>query len=252
MQILGVAIGLCSFVLAGIVVLRGAANRSFVPFPLFYSYISYCVGSDLVLWAIYLWHPTLYAHAYWFNYLVNTLAEFAVLVEISDHVFRPFAVIRNLGRALTLLISVGVGILYIMPAAIWSTRRSLALLNIALRASVTKGIILLVLFYVAQHYGRRLGTNVGGLMLGFSIYVAINAAIMASAQTFGPALFGQAFAVMVPLAFMLCLLVWLVSLWDVVPIPGAGVNPGSPNGNSGAVALELNRFNNELSKLLHK
>ena len=81
-----------------------------------------------------------------------------------------------------------------------------ALLDFALRASVTKAIILVVLFYVARHYGSQLGKNVGGLMLGFSIYVAINIAMMASAKVFGPALYAKSFGLWNPLP--LCYVYW--------------------------------------------
>jgi hypothetical protein len=221
-------------------------------FPLFYSYVTYSFAATLALYGIFWFAPGTYAHAFWINYLINALAEFAVLIEISDSIFKPFIVIRNLGRAITLLISVGLGVVYILPTILWSPRRSIALLDFALRASVTKAIILAVLFYVAQHYGSQLGKNVRGLMLGFSIYVAMNVAIMASAKAFGSMLFARLFWVMVPLAFALCLLVWTISLWEVAPLPSVRTNLTGAGGDSEAVAVELTRFDGELSKLLHR
>ena len=166
---------------------------------------------------IYWLDPQVYPSAYWIYYLVSILVEFTVLVEISDQIFRPFPAIRNLGRALTLAISLALGLLYILPAILGSTHRRPALLDFALRASVTKAIILAVLFYVARHYGSELGRNVAGLMFGFSIYLAMNIAMLAAGKAFEPALSAKILWVMGPLASALCVLVWTVSLWELAP-----------------------------------
>ena len=252
MHILGITISICAVLVGGVLLLRGAAIRVFRLFPLFYSYISYAFFATLVMYMVYWLKPGIYPHAFWINYLINTLAEFAVLVEISDHIFRPFVVIRNLGRALTVLISVGLGFLYILPTTLGSASRSRALLDFAMRAYVTKAVILIVLFYVARHYGSQLGRNVGGLMLGFSIYVAMNVTIMASAKAFGSALFAHVLWVMLPLASVLCMLTWTVSLWELAPMPSIRTISTATGRDSEVVALELTHFNSELSKLLHK
>jgi hypothetical protein len=204
------------------------------------------------MYLIYWLDPKAYPSAYWIYYLVSILVEFTILVEISDQIFRPFPAIRNLGRALTVLISAGLGLLYILPALMGSASRSRTLLDFALRAFVTKAIILLVLFYAARHYGSQLGRSVGGLMLGFSIYVAINVSVMASAKAFGSVLFAPILWVMSPLASTLCLLVWTLSLWELAPMPNMRTISTSTGRDSEAVALELTRFNSELSKLLHR
>jgi hypothetical protein len=206
------------------------------------------IGMYLIYWL----DRKLYPSAYWIYYLVSILVEFTVLVEISDQIFRPFPAIRNLGRALTVLISAGLGLLYILPAILWSASRSPALLDFALRGFVTKAIILAVLFYVARHYGSPLGRNVGGLMLGFSILVAINITIMACAKAFGSALFAPVLWVMAPVASTLCVLVWTISLWELAPMPNMRTISTVTERDSEAVALELTRFNSELSKILHR
>ncbi len=252
MHILGMAISFCVVILEGLLILRGRGSGVFRVFPLFYSYIIYCFCGFLGMYLIYWVDPQIYRSAYWIYYLVSILVEFTVLVEISDQIFQPFPAIRNLGRALTVLITVGLGLFYVLPTILWSVGRPHVLLDFALRASVTKAIILVVLFYVARHYGSELGRNAGGLMLGFSIYVAINVAVMASAKAYGAVLFAPILWFMSPLATALCLLVWTAALWELVPVsrmntisPAAGRDPQ-------IVALELTRFNSELSKFMHK
>lgn len=252
MHTLGMVISFCGFPLLGLLILRGARSKVFRLFPLFYSYVIFTFCGTLGMYLTYWLAPQGYPSAYWIYYLVTILAEFMVLVEISDQIFQSFPAIRHLGRALTILISASFGIAYILPTVVWSVDRSLALLSFALRASITKAIILAVLFYVARHYGSPLGKNVAGLMLGFSIYLAMHIAILASAEAFGSALFAQVFWIMLPLAFVLCELVWTISLWDLAPVPNLrAISPVAGRGSE-AVALELTRINGELSKFLHK
>lgn len=252
LQMLGVAISFCAFVLEGLLIVRGAGRRIFRVLPVFYSYIIFCFSGFVGVYLVYWLDRQVYPSAYWIYYLVSILVQFAVLVEVSDCVFRPFPAIRSLGRAFTILIASGLGLVYILPSTVGSTGRSRALLDFALRASVTKAIILAVLFYVSQHYGCRLGRDVGGLMLGFSIYVGLDVALWASAKAFGPVLFARLLWFMEPLAYALCLLVWTISLWEIVPVPSAQTISTVAGRDSRAVALGLTRFNSKLSKILHK
>jgi hypothetical protein len=252
MQNLGVAISVCVFLLEGLLILRGARSRLFTVLPLFYSYIIYCFCGTFSMYLIYWLDPKVYASAYWIYYLVCILVEFTVLVEFSDHLFRPFPAIRNLGRALTLAISSALGLAYILPAILGATHRRPALLNFALRASVTKAIILIALFYCARHFGSQLGRNVAGLMFGFAIFLAMDIAANAAGKAFDPAFGSKILWVMSPLASMLCVLVWNISLWDVIPLPSMRTALAGAGRDSRAVALELNRFNSEVSKFLHK
>lgn len=252
MRDLGIVLGFCVFVLEGSLILRGRGRKTLRLFPFFYSYLIFCFLWIVGMYAIHWLKPQAYPYAYWICYLVSILVEFMVLVEISDQIFRPFPVIRNLGRALTALISLGFGSFYILPTIFASTGRSHAISGFVLRTFVTKAIILAVLFYVSKQYGCELGRNVGGIMLGFSIYVAVNVAMMGSIEAFGSALFARVIWFIEPLAFMLCLLVWTISLWEPAPIPNAQPISRPFESSSRSIDMDLIRLNTELSKILHK
>jgi hypothetical protein len=245
MQTLGLAISVCAFLLVGVVISRGVVCRTVRAFPLFYSYMVYVFCGSVCMYAVYGFDRRDYPSAYWFFYLVSILVEFSVLIEISDHIFRELPAIRKLGRALTVFISAGLGIFYILPAIIWSHGRRATLLDLTVRSSASKIVVLAVLFLAARHYGVQLGKNVGGLMLGFSIYLGISLSNFAADLTFNPAIYSGVLWIMTPIAYTLCLVVWVVSLWK--PVPAINVR-GEPE----SVALGLIRFNNELSKLLEK
>jgi len=252
MQILGMVISFCAFLLDGLLVLRGARIRLFRLFPLFYSYIIYAFCGSLGMYVIYWLYPRAYPYTWWIYFLISVLAEFSILVEISDQLFRPFPAIRNLGRALTVLVTAVFGLFYVLPTILGSSGRSLAVSSFVVRTFVTKAIILAVLFYMAHHYNSQLGRNVGGLMLGFSIYVAINVAMMGSAQASRSVLLAHMIWFMEPLAFALCALVWTISLWELSPMPEMQAVSIATGEDSRTVALELTRFNSELSKIMHK
>lgn len=252
MHILGIAISYFALLLEGLLVLRGAGNRVFRVFPLLYSYIIFCFCNVIGLYLAYWLASGVYPSIYWISFLVSILIEFTVLVEISDQIFQPFPAIRNLGRAITIGISMTLGLVYILPAILGATHRRPALLTFALRISVTKAVILIVLFYVARHYCSQLGRNVAGIMYGFSIYLAINIVTMAAGKVFDPPISTNLLWVMSPLASALCMLMWTVSLWELEPLPKMGTVSPVAGRDSEAVALELARFNGELTKLLHK
>ena len=252
MDKLGMALSFCALVLYGLLALRGARSRVYKYFPLFYSYIIYILCGSVGMYLVLALDKKVYSSAYWIYYLVTVLAEFMVIVEISDQIFRHFPAIRNLGRVITLSISGALGGAYVLPAILGATHRRPALLDFALRASVTKAIVLAVLFYVARHYGSELGRNVSGVMFGFSIYLAMNIAMLAAGKAFEPSLSAHILWVMAPLSAALCVLVWNVALWRVEPVMKSGSMTSVAARDSEAVALELARFNNELTKLLHK
>jgi hypothetical protein len=251
MQILGMAISACGFLLLSTVLIRGVACRCIKRYPLFYSYLIYVFCGTILMYLVYWLDRQAYPSVYWLYFLITILAEFSVLIEISDHAFQDLRAVRQLGCGLTIVISVVFALFYMLPIILWSSGRRSALLGFALRASVTKAVILAVLFIAARRFGSKLDKNLGGLMLGFSIYVAVNIANLAAANAFQPTVYGGIYWMMTPLAFTLGLLVWTVALWEHSPVPIASLSPVAGR-DSESVALELTRFNNELSRLLHK
>jgi hypothetical protein len=150
---------------------RAGRCRLLRSFPFFYSYLIYDVCCSSAVYVAYWIRPSMYPTAYWLDFLLSSLVEFAVLLEISDHIFQSFPAIRYLGRALTILISSTFALVYILPAILESREPSSKLLSFALGTSVTKVIILATLVFMAHHFGLALGKNVAGMMLGFSIYL---------------------------------------------------------------------------------
>jgi len=252
MGIAGWSLTPIGLVLLSLLVWRAGAARLLSLFPVFYFYIIYVLCGTVALTAIYLVRPRWYATGFWFHQLVCVLVEFGVLVEIADHMFRPFPAIRQFGRALVILISFTFALVYILPTILESHEPGSGLLDVAVRASVTKAVILAVLVFAAHRFSLKLGKNVAGLMMGFSVYLGVDIANYAAAESFGRALYANVLWIMKPTAYTLCLLVWTVALWELAPMPATDSVQPAGGGNSKALTLELARFNSALSRLLRQ
>ena len=252
MQNLGIVIGLLGILLAGTALVRGFARKTLMEFPLFYSYILYVFCGSIFMYGVYWLDRPVYPSIYWLYFLITILVEFSVLVEVSDHIFKNLPVLRRLGRLITLVISAVLALLYILPVILWPPNGPYEFLDFALRASVTKLIVLAALFLVARHYQPELGKSVAGLMLGFSVYLAVNVGNLAASVTYGVVLYNKMLWIMSPIAFTLCLLVWNIALWDFAPALNGSIISPVAGRDSQAITVELARFNNKLSKLTEK
>jgi hypothetical protein len=86
------------------------------------------------------------------------------------------------------------------------------------------------------------------MMLGFSIYLAVIITTLAAGKALDSSVGSNIMWVMAPVAGALCQLVWTYALWDISPARRSKLASGEVGANSHAVALELRRFNGELSK----
>lgn len=243
-----------SFFLLGLIILvRAAAGEYLSRFPLFYSYVVYMLLSGAAVTAFYFWSPGHYPSVYWFRILLSVFVEFAVLVEISDHIFNPYPAIGVLGRFLTLLLCAAFFFLYILPALIQAQPSSLIVLDLGKRTSLTKAVIIVVLLGTARRFRLPLGTNVSGIMLGFSVYLATNVANFALAEEYGRELYERTFSILLPLSYTLGMLVWTIALWSYEPV--VRTTRASWDGaerSSEPLSCQLGRFNTTLMKLLRK
>lgn len=246
------AIGLTGTGLLLLIVWRGARGKFIPRFPLFYSYVIYCLCWSSVIFVSTHLLSQLQWTIYWRLFIVNLVAEFGVLVEISDHIFNPFPVIRSLGRALTIAICLTFSII-IIPPLFRSGSPTAALLGLGETTSIAKAVIVCVLLVTARYYRLPLGRNISGMILGFAAYVGVSVANYALAERLGRALYGNTFSMVGGLSSTLCLLIWTVALWryePVVLVPPAG--RADEHETSGSLTYRLEQFNSTLGNLLRR
>lgn len=237
---------------AGILV-RAIRGRFLSRYLLFYSYVGYILVSSMVTLLIYLYGKSSYADAYWFNYMITLLVEFAVLVEISDHIFSPYPAVRHLGRLLIVCICAPFFVWYLIPPLFGTEPTTLLILEFVKRASLTKAVVIVALLAMARYLRLPLGKNVTGLVIGFSIYLGTGIANFTLAAKYGKEFYAPTFSTILRLSYALSLLVWMTTLWNYQPALSAErrSHPAEASA-SGLLSHHLGRFNAELLRLLRK
>ena len=254
MDAYGLILGVTSSILEAVIIVRAARGRFLSEFSLFYSYLAYVfTGSVTCYYVIRRFWPQYYANFYWFYFVVALLAEFAILTEISDHIFKPYPTIRRFGRLLAITISAGFFFLYIFPALTEHKPSSAAFLDFAKRASITKAFIIVALLAVVRNYRLPLGRYTSGMLLGFAIYLGVSVANFAAAGQFGKALYADVLGLLFPLSYTVCLLVWTVTLWHYEPaLPESQAISLSRENSLARLGIELQRFNAVLTRLFER
>ncbi len=247
------ALSMVSFMLEATLLFRSHRDKFLSQFPLFYSYVAYVLCGSAAAYVVYLLTPVYYPAVYWFHFLITLIAEFAVLVEVSDHMFNPYPAIRRLGRLLAIGVSITFFFFYILPPLLAPRPPDVAIIDLVKRSSLTKAVVIIFLLSAARYYRTPLGTNVSGILLGFSAYLATNVANFALLERYGRALYGRTFSNIIPLSYTLALLVWTRALWRY--------EPGFPNGQTfrqhgektdEPMSYRLGRFNTALTRLLRR
>jgi hypothetical protein len=253
MEFISVPVAILSMVLEAALLLRARRAGFLSQFPLFYSYITYVLASSILLLPLYFLKPQLYLTIYWFSYLVTLLAEFAVLLEVADHIFKPYPAIRRLGQLLTAVVCMALFSVYIIPALMQHRSSSIAFLELEKRTSLTKAVLIIVLLAAARLYHLPIDRNISGMLLGFATYLALVTANTALAETLGRGVYGDAYGLVEPLGYFLGLGIWIFALWSYEP-----VLPGRPDSSRGGDNISepfsdrVGRYNSELSRLFRR
>ncbi len=244
-------LGISSSVLEITILIRAIKGKYVSRFPFFYSYLTYVfLGSALIFFVVRPFWPRHYLGVFWFYFLVSLLAEFAVLVEISDHIFNPYPAIRSLGRWLTFAISALFLSFYILPALMEPRSSGPKIMELVKRSSVTKAVIIILLLLVVHYFDLALTRNTSGMMAGLGIYLASNIVNFELGVRLGYARYSNAFAAIGPLSYTICLLAWTIALWHYGP--AVILSRRSLPEHATLVPDLLGRFNNSLSRLLRK
>lgn len=247
------ALTIISVVLLVLLLTRAIQGGFVSRLPFFYSYIVFILAHTGVQVVLLLFFPRYRPAVFWFGFAISAIVEFAVLIEISDHMFERYLAIRKLGRFACFSLTIFFALVYILPAFLETSSRSAMTLNLVKRASLTKVVIVLALLVAKRAYGLNLGRSMAGILLGFSLYLGVNVANFALAERLGQALYAPIFAWVGPVSWTLGSLVWVVALWRYEP--AAKVSREVPVGKretSPPVYAQLGRFNDTLLRLLQK
>lgn len=247
------ALAIFAMALEATLLMRARQGRFLSQFPLFYSYLTYVLGWSLITSLLYFLMPQQYPTVFWFCFMVMLVAEFAVLLEGSDHIFKPYHPIRRLGRLLTLCICLTFLFVFIIPSLMQHQSSSVAMLDLVKLTSLTKAVLIVIMLGAARLYRLPLGKNVSGMMLGFATYLAINIANIALDARYGGVGYAEIFAIVGPVSFVLALAIWNVALWRYDPALSRGRElERSAENLSESLTNRLGKYDSELTRFFRR
>ncbi len=249
MSLLSLTIFIWGVGLETVLLARALATRMTGKFPIFYSYIAFVLGCEIVLRFISQLYPTHYATDIWFYLVLRALAEFGVLFGVSEVIFQPYPALRSLGRLIVVLACLAFAIWFGLQIGRIYQPSWFLFLDLMKKSDITKAFAIAALLAIARTYRVPVSRNSGGILLGFAAYLTAHAATHAAALYFGRANYAPILSWMSPAGFGVCLSVWTVALWNPDPVvrrhPTAG---GRADGND----LQLRRFSAYVTRLLSK
>jgi len=253
MGFLSFTIAMLAFTLEVTLVWRARLGEFLSLFPLFYSYVAFVFLKTLLDVFSFYKLPQYYPNIFWFTFTVMLVAEFAVLLEASDHIFGSYPLIRRLGRFLTACICLVFLVVYVIPPFAQPRSPRAAIFDLVKRTSLTKAVLILVLLVAARLFHVALGKQVSGILLGFATYLSLNIANIALVERYALTGYAKIFAVAGPLSFVLALGIWVVALWRYVPVsPDESELLREVENDSEPVGSRLGRYNSELMRLLRR
>lgn len=222
-------------------------------FTILFSYIGYVLCCETIGAFTLLFYPQHYRSVYWFYLVGRTLAEFGVLVEVSDGIFKPYPTVRNLGRLIVVVTSMAFVLMFWMPQQ-WNPQPSaIQFLDLVKISALTKAVAIAGLLGSARSYRIPLGRNAGGILLGLAAYQAVALTNFAAASQFGRTLYASILSWLNPLSFGICLSIWTFALWNADPVLHR--QPAAVSASGGAAVrhdFQLRRFSTFVTRLLWK
>jgi hypothetical protein len=236
-----------------VLIARALVTRTTQKFPLFYSYIVFVLGCEIIASFILFFYHADYASFFWFYLLTRMFAEFAVLWGVSDHIFQPYPLVRNMGRLVIILTCIVFALWYWVPLARNPQPSWIMYLNLIKISAITKAAAIAALLAFARSFRIQVSRNGGGILLGFAAYLTAHAVLFGAATHFGRAIYAPVLSLTGPAGFGVCLVIWTVALWNPDAV---AVHLSAATQATGAGArrpeFQLRRFSTFVTRLLWK
>ena len=239
-----------SYVSGAVLLFRAIREGHLSYYAFFHSYLIYFLATGLLGWVVDIWFHKYFAVFFWLRYFTLVMAEFALLIQIGDRVFASYPLLRRLARWLTLGITAGFSLFYILPPLLHTRPSEVAVFDLVLRSALAKGVVILLLVVLAGYFHVALGRNIMAMTAGLMCYLMINVANFALVERLGWEHYGKAFATLGPLSQALMVLIWMVGLWnyEALPAPSQPVFAGAHE----ALPSRIVRYNTTLDRLFRR
>jgi len=202
-----------------VLLVRGIQTGLPRTFPIFYLYLAWTLIEGVTLTAVRLQWPDYYLTVGWAARLPLITLEYGILWEISRNVFQRFPGAGKVASRLILLIFALLASRYLLASGLSADdflQRSLFLIERDLH--MTEAVILFVIIVSLKYYMIGLQRNIFGLILGYGLFISVDVVTL-TARAYFWGEYGIWWGHTKGLAYILCLVVWLVFLWTGEPSP---------------------------------
>jgi hypothetical protein len=216
---ISLSIWLISIAFELLLVARGIRQNLFRRYPVFYTYISFVLISDLVLFAIRSSSVNSYLYTYWIAEFLSLVLGCLVFFEIYRVALAPFPGTARIARALlAVLFAVAMvkTVVKTLNVPQWWTNATPAQVEGLLR--VCQLLAILALTVLCLFYSIPFGKNLRGILLGYGLYVSwtvVCLALVAAGVAKSDSLWSYTFS----LSYVISVVVWTVHLWSYQPNP---------------------------------
>lgn len=206
-----------------LIISRGISGRLAARYPYFFLHIYSVLIATIVCYALILSAPQSYATFYWSAQFLTMLTGCGIILEVLRHVvsFEPDT--RQYVRALRCGLYVAIAVLIATLA--WTLRHpygTISKVNIERDFRLVQSFFLLAISALVAYRGLVMGKNLKGMFLGYGLYVAASLTVLAVRSYEGPSVDGIWTAAQ-PVAYFICLSIWLFSMWTYDPSPSPTV-----------------------------
>jgi hypothetical protein len=191
---------------------RVGKARLFEHYPFFFAYFLYVLLRSFVLFSLFTLHSQAYIRIFWPTEVIGTALWFAVVWEVFRQTFpREFP-----ARRVAAGIFVGVLLMLALVLYLMGVEPGIHLITDLMRKiGLSVAVSVLTTVALSRYYRVSVGRNIWGMAVGILVLVSSYIADFAAIDL-SPAI-RPLWSRIGPLAFILMLLIWIVTLWSYDP-----------------------------------
>lgn len=201
-----------------LLVVRGIQQKLLRSYPIFYSYLSFVLLTDVLFFAI----PSkgqAYLYSYWIAEFVSLIFGCLVIFELYRVALRRYPGTARMARAVLAILFVVAMVKTIfttLNVPRWWVNDTPAQVEGLLRVCQLLAILALTLLFL--FYSIPFGKNLRGILLGYGLFVSwsvVCLALVAAGVAKSESLWSYTFSI----SYVISVVVWTVHLWSYQPNP---------------------------------
>jgi hypothetical protein len=226
-----------SITLEVLLLVRGSWEKLAFRYPVFYTYISFVLAQDILLFAVYR-NRQINPAVYWTAEFLSLIVGCVVVFEIYRVGLAPYPGVARMTRSV-----LAFGFAFALAKAIasaWSDPRwwleaSTLEIERALRTVQALAIVAFVALFL--FYSISFGKNLRGILLGYGFFIGLRVTCLAFVSPAGRGFWFYAYSA----SYLVVLSIWLAHLWSYREMPDSGPPTGRLENDYQRVAAATRR-----------